>query len=328
MAKKKAVQLNEDTAAAQSIEAKPSDASRASMMLDIMNLCGSLDKSTLEATLAQIGKEAKDIPEGAAASNRASVAAKGDAKSVVTQAMKEDIAELFGSADLTEEFKEKTAVLFEAAVNARVLVVESELQEQYEAKLVEEVKTISEATIDQVDQYLSRTAEKWLEDNQVAIDKSLATEVVEGFMTGLHQLFTEHYVTVPEGKVDVVEALTARVDELETLYNEQTQQVIEMTEALEKKSQEETFAEVAEGLALTQVDKLKKLCEGVEFNDADSYKSKLTIIREHHFPVKRSPGPQTLLEQTTGDEPADQTVKFNDPSIKSYYAAISRTIKK
>ena len=225
-----------------------------------------------------------------------------------------------------EEFKEKTAVLFEAAVNARVIAETTRIEEEYEVKLYEEVEAGIETLTEQIDQYLSYCAEQWLADNEVAIESSLRNEITEQFIAGLHNLFQENYMSVPEEQTDVVEALAGKVAELENKLNEQIKDNIELTDVLEQYTKEEILDEVSEGLALTQVEKLRTLSEGVDFDSVDSYKKKLEIIKENYF--KKNTVKTTLTEENYSiDEPGREVV-YTDPSIRSYAQAISRTIKK
>lgn len=324
MKKKKAVteeaMEGDNTSAASSIEAKPSDASKSAMMAQAMTSMAAMDKSQLDQVLAMMNSKqfASTIPDDAAAKNAASVAMKG--------AVKEDVAELFAGEQLSEEFKEKTAVLFEAAVNAKVIAEVARIEEEYETKLEEEVAQVTDTLTEQIDHYMSYVAQNWLEENQVAIDNSLRNELAEDFIMGLRNLFAEHYVQFPDEQVDAVEALAEKVEELEARLNEQLEKNIELSAIAEERNKEKIFAEVSEGLALTQVDKFKTLTEGVEFeNNPDNYKKKLEIVKEKYFGIKQAPS--TLNEEV--EEPtATQEVKYLEPQIANYAKAISRTIKK
>ena len=310
----------DNTSAASSIEAKPSDASKSAMMAQAMTSMAAMDKSQLDQVLAMMNSKqfASTIPDDAAAKNAASVAMKG--------AVKEDVAELFAGEQLSEEFKEKTAVLFEAAVNAKVIAEVVRIEEEYETKLEEEVAQVTDTLTEQIDHYMSYVAQNWLEENQVAIDTSLRNELAEDFIMGLRNLFAEHYVQFPDEQVDAVEALAEKVEELEARLNEQLEKNIEMSAIVEERNKEKIFAEVSEGLALTQADKFKTLTEGVEFeNNPDNYKKKLEIVKEKYFGIKQMPS--TLNEEV--EEPtATQEVKYLEPQIANYAKAISRTIKK
>ena len=310
----------DNTSAASSIEAKPSDASKSGMMAQAMTSMAAMDKSQLSQVLAMMNSKqfASTIPDDAAAKNAASVAMKG--------AVKEDVAELFSGEQLSEEFKEKTAVLFEAAVNAKVIAEVARIEEEYEAKLTEEVEEVTDTLTEQIDHYMSYVAQNWLEENEVAIETSLRNELAEDFIMGLRNLFAEHYVQFPEEQVDAVEALAEKVEDLEARLNEQLEKNIELNAIVEERNKEKVFAEVSEGLALTQVDKFKTLTEGVEFeNNPDNYKKKLEIVKEKYFGIKTAP---STLNEEVEEVTQSQEVKYLEPQIANYAKAISRTIKK
>lgn len=316
MSKKKKI---EETAAADTIQAKPSDASKAGMMAQAMTAMAVMDKSQLEQVLSTMNSQnfASTIPDGTAEKNAATVAMKG--------AVKEDVANLFGSEELTEEFKEKTAVLFEAAVNARVIAETARIEEEYQEKLTKELTESVEILRDQIDQYLSFTANEWLKENQVAIDTSIRSQLAESFIKGLHGLYAEHNFNIPEGQEEAVEALAEKVAELEGRLSEQINTNMELVSVLEQYNKEDVFDEVSEGLAVTQIDKFRTLTEGVDFgDDVDAYKKKLEIIKEQYFGVKTKP--TTLNEEVEIQE--ETTTKVIDPVVARYHQAISRTVKK
>lgn len=310
----------EETAASDTIEAHPSDASKAGMMAQAMTAMAVMDKSQLELVLSTMNSQnfASTIPDGTAEKNAASVAAKS--------AIKEDVAALFGSEQLSEEFKEKTSVLFEAAVNARVILREQEIREELEQKMNEQLVEHVDTLRDQIDQYLTFTAHEWLKENEVAIDTSLRSQIAENFIKGLHGLFSEHSFTVPEDQVDIAEALAEKVAELEERLSEQINTNMELVTVLEEYNKDEIFSEVAEGLAVTQAEKFRTLTEGVDFgDDAEAYKKKLEIIKEQYFGVKTKPSTlneEVIVEETSSDN------KAIDPEMARYHAAIKRTIKK
>lgn len=320
MTKKVKKETIEETAAADSVEAKPSDASKAGMMAQAMTSMAAMDKSQLELVLSTMNSKnfASTIPDGTAEQNAASVAMKG--------AVKEDVAALFGSEELSEEFKDKTAVLFEAAVNARILVREQEIAEQYEERLTEELTSAVDVIREQIDQYLTFTAHEWLKENQVAIDNSIRTQLAENFIRGLHGLYSEHNFNVPEEQVDAVEALAEKVAELEGRLSEQINTNMELVSVLEEYNKDEVFDEVTEGLAITQIEKFRTLSEGIDFgDDADAYKRKLEIVKENYFGTKTKPS--TLNEEVIISEETTET-KIADPTMARYAEAISRTVKR
>jgi len=310
----------EETAASDSIEMQPSDASRASMMAQATTQMATMDKSMLAQVLAMMNSKefAKNIPDDAADRNRQSVSMKG--------AMKEDVAELFDGEQLSEKFKEKTAVLFEAAVTARVNQIEVELKEKFDSDLEHQVGEITEKLSEQIDQYLSYVAEQWVKENEIAIESSLRNEMTESFIVGLKDLFEQHYIQFPEDKVDVVEALAEKVDNLEEQLNDQINANLELVEAVHEYSKKQLLDEASEGLALSQVDKFHTLAESVDFDyDEEAYKNKLNIIKEKYFGAKAKPS--TLFESVEIEKTKSEPV-YLEPQIASYAKAISRTLKK
>lgn len=326
----KAKQLNE-TAASDTIVAKPTaETSRAAMMLDIMNLFQWMDADKMTEALENVKTYASQAPD-ASEQNKASVQTGNKGKAIPTQAMREDINELFGSQELSEEFMTKATTILEATVNARVIAEAARIEEEFAGKLEEAVEDNLTLIIEHVDKYLSLAANEWLKENQVAIDNGLRAELAEDFIAGLHTLFNEHYMTVPEEKQDVVATLTDRIAALEEQVNKQTDELIEMTDILSQYAQQEVFDEVSEGLALTQADKLRQLVEGVEFEgDVDSYKRKLEIIKEHHFSIKPTQVVKQQFEPTgqTPEQLNEEQIVELAPQMQRYVSAIAKTAPK
>jgi hypothetical protein len=253
--------------------------------------------------------------------NRATIAAKGTG-------MKEHIVSMFDGEDLSEEFKERAGTLFEVAVNQRV----AELQEEFEVVLAEQIQKMEEEAsvqleelVAKLDDYLSYVAGQWIAENELAVETGLKAEITEGFIEGLRNLFAENYIDVPDERFDVVEELAARVQELEGQLNEAVNENIQLASSITEMTAEETFNEVAEGLASTQVEKFKHLAEGIEFDDVSNFKKKLNIIKENYFSTgvveKRTSG---LLEESFEGEEAPQ----NYGPMAHYMKAISRNIVK
>lgn len=321
-------QINE-TAAGDTIVAKPMpQTSRAAMMLDVMNLFQHMDADKMTEAL-QTMQNFSAPTDGKSEQNKASVQTGNKGAAIPTQAMREDIQSLFGSQELSEDFITKATTILEATVNTKVLAETALLEEKYSKMLEEQVEETIGTIIEHVDKYISLAAEEFMEENKVAIDNSLRAELAEDFIGGLHKLFSEHYMTVPESKVDVLEALADRNAELEAQLNEKINENIEMTEVLSKYAQQEVFDEVTEGLALTQIDRLKKLSEGVEFDgDVDNYKNKLVIIKEHHFSPKATKQQFEVDSSVTPEQLNEENVAIVDPQVKHYVAAIARTVKR
>jgi AcrR family transcriptional regulator len=283
--------------------------------------------------MALIGKEASSLPSGANAdSNASSIDMKGGKGPKTRDAMpklsvKEDVEEMFVGEELTEEFKDKATTLFEAAVNARAIVEIARLEEEYEERLEEEVTSIAEAVERNLDVYLDYVVEKWMEDNQVAIESSLRNELAEEFISGLKNLFVEHYISVPEEKVDVVESLAAKVEELEEALDETINENAELKTVIAEAERLSIIDSLSEGLTMTQSEKFFSLAEGVDFNgDLDNYKHKLEIVKNTYFTGKKSSS--TNIEEETFEVDTPTQVLSSDPMVNKYVQAISRTVKK
>ena len=246
-------------------------------------------------------------------------------KEMMKKKMKEDIDALFADdSTISEEFKSKVSTIFEARVNDRVSQIEEETEERYAGMLEEAVESIKQDLTEKVDDYLSYIVEQWMEENQIAIESGLRSEMTEDFIAGLRNLFAEHYIEVPAEKVDLVDELAGKVEELETKLNEEIERGVSYAKALVESRKKEITAEVCEGLIATQVEKIKTLAESVEFSTEDEYKEKLETIRENYFPsgVKKASEAQLQEEVTDGTE--KQAVS-NDPYVAAVAQAISKT---
>ena len=242
----------------------------------------------------------------------------------------EDMEALFSGESLTEEFKEKASTLFEAAVTARVseLVesVEQELMEQFE----EAVESYKEDLANKVDDYLNYFTEEWYSDNQIAIEKGLRQEIVEEFITELRDVFIKHHIDIPEEKVDVVEELVAKVEDLESALNEEIKNSILTKKELNEHKKVEAIHAVCEGLTQTQVEKLKSLAEGVEFTTEEEFADKLETLKESYFKTdnlvvnENSLDDEVVLED---DSTATKKSSSVDPLMEQYAKTISQTLK-
>ena len=246
-------------------------------------------------------------------------------KEEMKKKMKEDIDALFADdSTISEEFKSKVSTIFEARVQDRVAQIEEETEARYAGMLEEAVESIKQDLTEKVDDYLSYIVEQWMEENQIAIESGLRAEMTEDFIAGLRNLFAEHYIDVPAEKVDLVDELAGKVEELETKLNEEIERGVSYAKALVESRKKEITAEVCEGLIATQVEKIKTLAESVEFSTEDEYKEKLETIRENYFPsgVKKASEAQLQEEVTDGTE--KQAVS-NDPYVAAVAQAISKT---
>ena len=198
--------------------------------------------------------------------------------------MEEDVNALLGGEELSEEFKEKAKTIFEAAINAKVASIKEEIEATYAAKLAEEVEAAKESLAERVDSYLEYVSDEWFEENALAIEAGLKTEMTESFLEGMKGLFEEHYVTIPEEKYDVLESMVEKLDDMETKLNEQIEKNIALNGRLSESVADGILDEVSEGLASTQKDKLASLSESVEFESEESYREKLETLKESYFP--------------------------------------------
>jgi hypothetical protein len=245
-------------------------------------------------------------------------------KEEMKKKMKEDMDSLFSDdSTISEEFKSKAATIFEARVLDRVTQIEEQVESKYAGMLEEAVAEIKSDLTTKVDDYLNYVVEQWIEENQIAIESGLRAELTEEFIAGLRNLFAEHYIDVPTEKVDLVDELAGKVEELESKLNEEMERGISYAKALVESRKNEITREVCEGLTTTQTEKIKTLAESVEFSTEDEYKNKVETIRENYFPsgIKKADA-NDLHEQV--EDTAEQKV-ITDPFVAAVSQAISKT---
>ena len=240
--------------------------------------------------------------------------------------VKEDIDAMISGEELSEEFKTKASTIFEAAVSAKVIAEVNErigvFEENYKTELKEAVDTHKKETTEKVDGYLNYVVEEWVKENELAVEKGIRSELVEDFMTGLKNLFTEHYIDIPEEKVDLVDDLFEKVEDLEKKLDESVEDSVEIRKQLAEYKKEETLRNVSEDLADTEREKLKTLSDGVDFEDADQYKEKLEVIKENYFPTATEKQTQPITEEV--ETPETEEVEKSDPSMERYVNALKR----
>ncbi len=239
--------------------------------------------------------------------------------------VEEDVNALLEGEELSEEFQEKARTIFEAAIRTKIAEVKKEVEDQYESALIEEVVTIKEQLTDRVDAYLEYVADEWMQENQLAIEHGLKTEMTESFLTGMRSLFEEHYVTIPEDKYDVLNSMVEKLDEMEDKLNEQIERNIALNKRLAESVSDVIFAEVTEGLALSQKDKLASLAENVEFDGEESYREKLVTLRESYFPS------DTGTQRDESDTISEQTAETKESVsglMETYLSTLNRVSKK
>ena len=235
-----------------------------------------------------------------------------------------DVKALFGDEDLSEEFKAKATTIFEAAVVSRI----NEALESTEVDVVAEVEAekelVKEEMTAKLDDYLDYVVNEWVKDNELAIEQGIRSEIVENFMVGLRNLFTENYIDIPEEKVDIVDEMAAKVEDTEKAVNEEIEKNIALQKELNDLKSEKVFKEVSEGLTETQKEKFKSLAESVEYND--EYAEKLDTLKNNYFPQEEVAESNDVSDEEPLENLEEET-KVNG-SMAGYMSAISRSIKK
>lgn len=285
----------------------PAPKTKAGMINAMSMKLHSMKKSDLAASYGKMMGEEVEVEEDAIVETTVDTAAELDAL-------------VESEATLSDEFKAKTAVIFEAAVKSKLSEEVDRIEAQYKEELAEEVSSTKADLVEKVDSYLNYVVESWMEENQVAIQNGLRTEIAETFMDKMKDLFTESYIDVPESKVDLVDELAESVEELETKLNETTQRVIDTTEELEVYKRETIIREASRDLAETQVVKLKSLVEDVDFEDEEQFASKVKTVVESYFTKDVIDGEE--VEQIVED--ADEQVEHSSV-MESYLATIRKT---
>ena len=229
-------------------------------------------------------------------------------------------------ADLSEEFKDKAATIFETAVKTRIKEQTKILESQYEEKLSAETETVKEVMVEKVDSYLNYVVEEWMKENELAVERGIRTEIAEDFITGLKDLFKEHYIDVPEEKYNVLDDLTNQNKKLEDKLNEQIEKNVELSKKVSDADRATIVAEISDDLADTETEKFEKMAENVEYDSADKFREKLETIKESYFPKKK-------IEESSSKDDVD-SVAANAPATESntdamaaYTAAITKNIK-
>ena len=243
--------------------------------------------------------------------------------------VKEDIEAIVNGEDLSEEFKTKASTIFEAAVSAKVLSEVNqridELETNYKKEITEAKEEHLSTVTEKVDGYLNYVTEEWMKENELAVEKGIRSELVEDFMTGLKNLFTEHYIDIPEEKVDLVDDLFEKVEELEQKLDESINTSVDIKKELAEYRKAETLREVSEDLADTEKEKLGKLADGIDFEDKSQYSEKLEVIKENYFPKQQSETITEELENTEKEQ--DSSESSVDPVMSKYASALTRLNK-
>ena len=235
--------------------------------------------------------------------------------------VREDIEALTRGEELSEEFKEKATVIFETAVLNRVKQEVARLDEAYQEKLDEQIDDIKEGLIEKVDGYLDYIVEQWIEQNEIALERGMKSEILEGFVEGLRDLFAEHYIDAPEEKFDVVEALEEHASELSTMLDEQVAVNVELNKALAEYEKALIAEDLSKGLVATDKDKFLSLIEEVEFDGPETFTKKAQTIRESYF-TKQGNSKSAVRSPITDTPVLTEENQYVDPEMRQYLSAL------
>ena len=246
-------------------------------------------------------------------------------KGTAVKGVKEDVDALMAGEELSEEFRQKAETIFEAAVMTRVHEEVARIEEEFEAKLEESIAQNVEGLVEQVDGYLGYVAEQWMKQNEIALERGMKADILEGFVSGLKSLFEEHYIDVPEERFDVLGEMEAKMEELEAKLNEQVAANIEMSKQIAESKRTEIVKSISEGLTDTETEKFLGLVEELSFEDATSFETKVKTIRENYFTSKGT----TIVESVVTDAPVDVLTEEAkpakvDPAMSAYMSALNK----
>jgi len=279
----------------------PMPKTKAALMAGMMAKMQKMDKKSLQAMYKMEGVEVDEDGEVISEAPKADVTYEAN--------FEEDLNALVAEeATLSDEFKAKAETIFEAAIKSKLSAEIDRLEEKYNEELSEEISTTKADLVEKVDSYLNYVVEQWMEDNKVAVQAGLRTEIAEKFMNSLKDLFVESYIDVPESKVDLVDELAEEVDELETKLNESTGKIIEMTEELENFKRNEVIREASKDLAETQIEKLKNLVADIDFSD--DFAKKVATVKESYFNKPATTEVVTEEDETFEVESSDVMGKY------------------
>lgn len=290
---------------------------------------GGTSKKSNEVTKNAVAPEAKkglkedeDVSDDEVIAEEDSV----DSTMELKEKMKEDIDALLNGEELSEEFKDKAATIFEAAVMSRVKSEVARLEEEFQARLEEESAKNAEGLVDQVDGYLGYVAEQWMSNNELALESGMKAEILEGFVGGLKGLFEEHYIDVPEERFDVLGSMEEHIQELEEKLNEQVAANIEMSKVISEATRQSIIDEASEGLSDSQVEKFAGLAEELSYENEESFTKKVQTIRENYFSTKEKS--DMIVESVVTDSPVEELKEEKkidlDPSMARFVAALNK----
>ena len=285
----------------------------------------------------QVNASAKDgsLPKDLKPSAAAEEAEVKDDKEIVAETADEEAIDLSSDvkalvsadADLSDEFKQKAATIFETAVKTRIKEQEAKLKIQYDEKLSKESETIKGAMAEKVDAYLNYVVEEWMKENELAVVRGIRTEIAEDFITGLKTLFKEHYIDVPEEKYNVLDDLTNEKDKLEDKLNEKIKENVELNKQVGEFTRDKLIGEVGSDLADTELEKFTSMAANVEYDNAEKFKEKLETVKESYFPKTKQ---ETASTKDEVDSVAANSPEYSgerSDAMAAYTAAISKNLK-
>ena len=246
----------------------------------------------------------------------------------MTVDVEQDVQALFEGEELSEEFQTKARTIFEAAIKEKVSEIKENLQTAYEQALVEEVASVRDELTERVDAYLEYVADEWIQENQLQVESGLKTEMTESFLEGMKSLFEEHYVSVPEDKYDVLESMVDKLDEMESKLNEQIERNVALNQRLAESTSDVILADVSEGLALSQKEKLASLASNVEFESETDYRGKLEKLKESYFPSNKTTSVPSAHSETISEGTAVDSSKTVSSRMEAYMQTLGRVAKK
>jgi hypothetical protein len=307
---------------------KPTDKNPDAASKAKQNTSDPAKKSAKDGSLEKDQKPSAMKEEEVEATEDKEVVAEAESKEIEIDLSADVKALVSSDADLSEEFKDKAATIFETAVKTRIQEQTKILEAQYEDKLSSEKETVKEAMVEKVDSYLNYVVEEWMKENELAVERGIRTEIAEDFITGLKDLFKEHYIDVPEEKYNVLDDLTNQTKKLEEKLNEQIAKNVDLTKEVSESAKAKAIDEVSNDLADTEKEKFEKMAENVEWDSADKFREKLETIKESYFPKSK------IVEATSKDEvdavaanaPSDFTSGKSD-AMAAYTAAITKNLK-
>ena len=290
---------------------EPMPKTKAGMLQAMYTKMGKMNKTQLQAAYGKMHEDAEVEEEAMMESPEVAYDYAGELDALVES-----------EATLSEEFKEKTTVIFEAAMKSKLAESISELEENYAKELAEEVATTKADLVEKVDGYLNYVVEQWMEDNKLAVQTGLRTEIAETFMNKLKDVFTESYIEVPESKIDLVDELSEQVEELEEALNARTEEALEQAKTIEEMTRAAVIEAASKDLADTQAEKLAGLVEGIDFDDEETFAKKVAVVKEAHFaaPAVES----TIAEETDEDAPTAEEIS---ETMATYLSAIRKQNK-